>query len=95
MFEDVAESAPCSTSHVSRLQAMSWGWLTYSLCNALLAVSHEQIGDLVDYGVVAVLDVTVLGQRQRGHLKLQSWHRRCFGHRLEVYEAHVDAVVST
>jgi hypothetical protein len=74
---------------------MSWGWLTYSLCNALLAVSHEQIGDLVDYGVVAVLDVTVLGQRQRGHLKLQSWHRRCFGHRLEVYEAHVDAVVST
>ena len=58
MFEDVAESAPCSASHVSRLQAMPWGWLTYSLCNALLAVSHEQISDLVDYGVVAVLDVT-------------------------------------
>ena len=95
MSEGVAGSAPCSASQVSYLQAMLRGWLTYSLCNALLAVSHEQIGDLVDYGVVAVLDVTVLGQRQRGHVKLQSWHRWCFGHRLEVYKAHVDAVVST
>jgi hypothetical protein len=39
------------------------GWLTYPLCNALLAVSHEQIGDLVNYGVVAVLDVTILWKR--------------------------------
>jgi hypothetical protein len=42
---------------------MPRGWLTYSLCNALLAVSHEQIGDLVNYGVVAVLDVTILWKR--------------------------------
>jgi hypothetical protein len=88
-------SVPCPIAVVSWLLVVCLRVLTYSLRNALLAVSHEQIGDLVDYGVVAVLDVTVLGQRQRGHLKLQSWHRRCFGHRLEVYEAHVDTAVST
>jgi hypothetical protein len=71
------------------------GWLTYSLCNALLAMSHEQIGDLIDYGVVAMLDVTVLWKRQRGHLKLQSWRRRCLGHGLEVYQTHVHGAVPT
>jgi hypothetical protein len=42
---------------------MLQGWLTYSLRNALLAVSHEQIGNLVDDGVVTVLDMAVLWER--------------------------------
>ena len=58
-------------------------------------MSHEQIGDLVNYGVVAMLDMAVLGQRQSGHLILEPWSPWCFGGSLEVYETHVHAAVPT
>jgi hypothetical protein len=47
------------------------------LRNALLAVSHEQVGNLVDNWIMAMLDVTVFWQWERRHLELQSWGGGC------------------
>jgi hypothetical protein len=88
-------SVPCPIDVVSWLLVVCLRLLTYSLRNALLAVSHDQVRDLVDYRVVSVLHMTVFGERKRWHLKFQTrchWHR---WHRREVYETHIRAAVRT
>jgi hypothetical protein len=72
-----------------------WRSGTHRLSYTLLTVSHEQVGDLLDYRIIPMLDVTVFGKRQRRHLKFEArclWFRRC---RLNVDETHVEAAISS
>ena len=71
---------------------LSW---TYSLSNTLLAMSHEQIGNLLDYWIVPVLDMPVFRKRKGRHLELQAWCLWHFWHRLEIYKTHVQIAAST
>jgi hypothetical protein len=70
MFVGTEGCAPCSDT-VSYGQCMKCRG-THGLSHTLLTVSHEQVGDLLDYRVVAMLDVTVLWERQSRHLVLQT-----------------------
>jgi len=71
MFVDTAVCAPCSSVCISWDQCEQCSG-THGLSHTLLTVSHEQVGDLLDHRIVAVLDMAVLWERQCRHLKLEA-----------------------
>ena len=56
-------------------------------------MSHKEVGDLLNNGVIPVLDVAVLGQRKARRLKLQPRSHWQLGGSLEVDKTHVSSLV--
>lgn len=54
---------------------------------------HEEVGDLLNNGVIPVLDVITLGQRQSGRLELEPGSQWQLGGSLEIDKTHIQPSV--